>query len=67
VLGVKVAASTLWEILRDAGIDAAPQRTSDTRATFLHSRAHAIIAADFFPVRGTLVRQRDPALDGLCR
>jgi transposase len=26
VLGVKVAASTVWEILKDAGIDPAPER-----------------------------------------
>ena len=48
VLGIKVAASTVWEILQDAGIDPAPQRTSTTWATFLGSQAHAIIAADFF-------------------
>ncbi|MEO3747207.1 integrase core domain-containing protein [Plantactinospora sp. B5E13] len=48
VLGVKVAASTVWEILQQAGIDPAPQRTSTTWATFLRSQAHAIIAADFF-------------------
>ena len=48
VLGVKVAASTVWEILKEAGIDPAPQRTSDTWATFLRSQAHAILAADFF-------------------
>jgi putative transposase len=48
VLGVKVAASTVWEILKQAGIDPAPQRTSDTWATFLRSQAQAIIAADFF-------------------
>jgi putative transposase len=48
VLGVTVAASTVWEILKDAGIDPAPQRTSDTWATFLRSQARAIIAADFF-------------------
>ena len=35
-------------ILKDAGIDPAPQRTSDTWATFLRSQARAIIAADFF-------------------
>jgi putative transposase len=29
VLGVKVAASKVWEILTDAGIDPAPERTSD--------------------------------------
>ncbi|MFI5898390.1 integrase core domain-containing protein [Actinoplanes sp. NPDC051513] len=48
VLGVKVAASTVWEILKDAGIDPAPERTSITWATFLHSQAQALIAADFF-------------------
>jgi putative transposase len=48
VHGIKVAASTVWEILQDAGIDPAPQRTSQTWAAFLHSQAQAIIAADFF-------------------
>jgi putative transposase len=28
VLGIKAAASTVWEILRQAGIDPAPERTS---------------------------------------
>jgi hypothetical protein len=48
VLGVAVAASTVWEILKDAGIDPAHQRTSTTWATFLRSQAQAILAADFF-------------------
>jgi len=48
VLGVKVAASTVWEILKGAGIDPAPQRCSETWATFLRSQAQAILAADFF-------------------
>jgi hypothetical protein len=48
VLGVKVAASTVWEILQQAGIDPVPQRTATTWATFLRSQAHAIIATDFF-------------------
>ncbi len=48
MLGIKVAASTVWEILKHAGIDPAPQRTSQTWATFLRSQAEAIIAADFF-------------------
>jgi transposase len=30
VLGVKTAASSVWEILRQAGIDPAPERTSST-------------------------------------
>jgi putative transposase len=45
---IKVAASTVWEILTDAGIDPAPQRTSQTWAAFLRAQAQAIIAADFF-------------------
>ena len=47
-LGVKVAASTVWAILHDAGIDPAPERTSDGWAVFLRSQAEAILAADFF-------------------
>ncbi|WP_239340681.1 integrase core domain-containing protein, partial [Frankia sp. CiP3] len=48
VLGIKVAASTVWEILKDAGIDPAPERTADSWAGFLRSQAEAILAADFF-------------------
>jgi putative transposase len=47
VLGVKVAASTVWEILREAGIDPAPDRSSMTWAGFLRSQADALLAADF--------------------
>jgi len=49
-LGIKVAASTVWQMLKDAGIDPAPQRTSTSWATFLRSQAEAIIAMDFFEV-----------------
>jgi transposase InsO family protein len=48
VLGIKVAASTVWEILKDAGIDPAPERVSDSWPAFLRSQAQAILAADFF-------------------
>jgi hypothetical protein len=48
VLGIAVAASTVWEILKEAGIDPAPERTTDGWATFLRSQAEAILAADFF-------------------
>jgi putative transposase len=50
VLGIKVAPSTVWEILHDAGIDPAPERTSTSWAAFLRSQAEAILAADFFEV-----------------
>jgi putative transposase len=46
-LGVKVAASTVWEILREAGIDPAPDRTATTWTQFLRSQAEALLAADF--------------------
>jgi len=48
VLGIKTAASTVWEILRQAGIDPAPDRTSSTWASFLRSQADALLACDFF-------------------
>ena len=48
VLGVKVAASTVWEILHEAGIDPAPERCSATWAGFLRSQAEALLACDFF-------------------
>src|SRR3954470_2045519 len=46
-LGVKVAASTVWEILRQAGIDPAPDRAATTWSQFLRSQADALLAADF--------------------
>ena len=46
--GVKVAASTVWEILHEAGIDPAPDRSSTTWADFLRSQAEALLACDFF-------------------
>jgi putative transposase len=48
VLGIKVAASTVWEILQQAGIDPAPGRTSTTWASFLRSQAGALLACEFF-------------------
>jgi putative transposase len=45
---VKVAASTAWEILKNAGIDPAPRRTAPSWSQFLRSQADAILACDFF-------------------
>jgi putative transposase len=49
-LGVKIAASTIWEILKTNGIDPAPRRTGPTWSQFLRSQAKAILACDFFIV-----------------
>lgn len=48
VLGIKVAPSTVWEILRAHAIEPAPERDRQTWAMFLRSQAHAILACDFF-------------------
>ena len=49
-IGVKVAPSTVWAILKKAGIDPAPRRTGPTSPSFLRSQAEAILATDFFTV-----------------
>ena len=49
-LGVNVAASTVWEILKANGIDPAARRTGPTWSQFLRSQAEAILACDFFSV-----------------
>jgi hypothetical protein len=45
-LGHRVAASTVWQILHDAGIDPAPRRTGPTWRQFLTAQARGILAAD---------------------
>ena len=47
-LGVKVAASTVWEILKTSGVDPVPRRTGPAWPQFLRSQADTILACDFF-------------------
>jgi putative transposase len=47
-LGVKVAASTVWEILKKAGTGRAPRRSALAWSQFLRSQTEAILACDFF-------------------
>jgi transposase len=56
-LGVKVAPSTVWEILKAEGIDPAPQRGITTWADFLRSQAETLLACDFIETV-TLTGQR---------
>jgi putative transposase len=46
-LGIKVAPSTVWEILKQEGFDPAPERAATTWADFLRSQADALLACDF--------------------
>lgn len=48
MLGIKVAASTVWQILKDARIDPAAERITTTWSAFLRSQADALLACDFF-------------------
>jgi putative transposase len=47
-LGITVAASTVWQIVKDAGIDPAPRRDGPGWAESLRSQAQGILALDFF-------------------
>jgi hypothetical protein len=44
--GHHVAASTVWTILKNAGIDPAPLRSGPTRRQFLTAQAHELDAVD---------------------
>ena len=56
-LGHTVAASTVWKILKDAGLDPAPRRASPTWRQFLSAQAHAILAVDFAHVDTVFLRR----------
>ncbi len=56
-LGVMVAPSTVWEILRAAGIGPAPRRAGPTWRQFLHAQAVGILAVDFLHVDTVLLKR----------
>jgi putative transposase len=56
-LGHPIAASTVWQILHDAGIDPAPRRVGPTWRELLAAQAHAIIACDFLVVETVLLKR----------
>jgi putative transposase len=47
-MGRQVGASTVWAILKRAGIDPSPRRSGPTWTEFLRGQAHGILACDFF-------------------
>jgi putative transposase len=56
-LGHQIAASTVWQILHDAGIGPAPRRRGPTWKQFLAAQARGIIAAAFVHVDTVLLRR----------
>ena len=48
ILDIRIGTSTVWQILKDAGIEPAPDRAATTWSAFLRSQAEGILARDFF-------------------
>ena len=56
-LGHSVAASTVWKILKNAGLDPAPRRSGPTWRQFLSAQAPAILAVDLAHVDTVFLRR----------
>ncbi|MFL6149262.1 MAG: integrase core domain-containing protein [Pseudonocardiaceae bacterium] len=56
-LGHHIAASTVWQILHDAGIDPAPRRSGPTWRQFLTTQAKAVLAVDFVHLDTVVLRR----------
>ena len=56
-LGHRIAAATVWKILRNAGREPIPNRTGPTWSEFISSQAHAMVATDFFCVDAVTLRR----------
>lgn len=56
-LGHRIAKSTVWQILHDAGFDPAPRRSGPTWRQFLHAQARTVIATDFLHVDTVLLKR----------
>ena len=56
-LGHHVAASTVWTVLKNVGLDPAPRRSGPTWRQFLSAQAHAILAIDFVHVDTVFLRR----------
>ena len=56
-LGCRVSASTVWNILRKAGLDPAPRRSGPSWREFCRAQATTMLACDFFTVDTVLLRR----------
>jgi hypothetical protein len=55
-MGIVIAASSVWAILKRHGIDPSPRRSGPTWAEFLATQAKGLMACDFFHVDTVLLR-----------
>ena len=56
-MGVILAPSSVWTILRRHGVDPSPMRSGPTWAEFLCSQASSMLACDFFSVDTVLLKR----------
>ncbi len=56
-MGITIAPSSVWAILKRHGIDPTPRRSGPTWAEFLSAQAKGLMACDFFHVDTVLLRR----------
>ena len=56
-MGIRIAPSSVWAILKRHGIDPSPRRSGPTWAGFLSVQAKGLLACDFFHVDTVLLRR----------
>jgi putative transposase len=56
-MGVRLAASSVWDILRRHGVEPTPRRSGPTWTEFLRAQATTLLACDFFTVDTVLLRR----------
>jgi transposase InsO family protein len=56
-MGIEMAPSSVWAILRRHGVDPSPRQTGPKWAEFLKSQASMMLACDFFTVDTVLLRR----------
>ncbi|MGZ4755376.1 MAG: integrase core domain-containing protein [Acidimicrobiia bacterium] len=56
-LDITIAASTVWSILKTAGLEPSPGRTAEAWTAFLRAQAAGILACDFFTVDTVTLRR----------
>ena len=56
-LGISLAPSSVWAILKRYGIEPSPTRSGPTWGEFLRAQAATLLACDFFTVDTVLLRQ----------
>ena len=56
-MGIRLAPSSVWAILRRHGVEPSPRRSGPTWREFLKSQASSMLACDFFTVDTVLLRR----------